>query len=184
MKKNIILGIETSCDDTSIALCIDGRIIANCTKSTINEHKKFGGIIPEIAARGHEQNIFSQYLKAMKLAKITFNELTKIAYTDRPGLPGSLHVGKIFAKSLGCLLKIPVVPIDHLLGHIYSFCIDKKEKIKYPFLGVVVSGGNTIIYLIKEYNKYLILNQTSDDAAGEALDKIGRFLGYQYPGGL
>jgi N6-L-threonylcarbamoyladenine synthase len=185
MKNNeIILSIETSCDDTSISICKNGKIITTLTKTTLVQHKKYGGIVPEIAARGHEQNLAFLCVNALKNSKISFANLTKIAYTNFPGLPGSLHIGKIFANSLGFLLNIPVVPINHLLGHVFSFSINKNKKIEYPFIGLVISGGNTIIYLVKNIYECSILNQTKDDAVGETLDKIGRLLGYEYPGGI
>ncbi len=183
MKKTCILAIETSCDDTSLALVQNNKLINECTSTSLKEHIKFGGIVPEIAARSHEQNISSCLLKIFHNTKIKYQDLTHIAYTDQPGLPGSLHIGKVFAKSLANLTNSKLIPTNHMNGHIFSFSINK-QKIKYPFLSLVASGGHTSIYLIKSSKDIKLLNATKDDAVGETLDKIGRSINLPYPGGI
>jgi N6-L-threonylcarbamoyladenine synthase len=173
---SIILAIETSCDDTSIALFKDNELLALETDTSSKEYNKLGGIVPEIAARKHEESINEVFKKCLEHAKININDITHIAYTATPGLPGSLHVGKIFAKSLSYVLNVKLIPIDHMMGHLYSFGIGHKENIKFPFLGLVVSGGNTILYKLDGVNDHEIINATTDDAVGEVLDKIGRAL--------
>jgi N6-L-threonylcarbamoyladenine synthase len=184
MKNKIILAIETSCDDTSLAIIKDGKILSEYSSSSTKKHKQYGGIIPELAAREHTKAIDNVFRKAIASSKIKKNQLTHIAYTATPGLPGSLHIGKIYAKTLSFLLDIPLIPINHMMGHAFSFAIENKKIIKFPLLSLVISGGNTILYLFKSYDKYEILNQTNDDAIGEALDKIGRVIGFSYPGGI
>jgi len=179
-----ILAIETSCDDTGIAIIKDGILIANAISTSLKQHEKFGGIVPEIAARSHAEEISKTFNNALIQARINPEDLTHIAYTAYPGLPGSLHVGKVFAKSIANLLEIPLIPIDHMLSHVFSFSINQSQKIKFPFLGFVASGGHTIIYLFKDYDKYEVLNNTTDDPVGETLDKVGRMLQLPYPGGV
>jgi N6-L-threonylcarbamoyladenine synthase len=182
--KKYILAIETSCDDTSIAISCNDRILSNVTLTTSKSHKQYGGIVPEIAARGHETDLSVCYRQALKQAKIRGKSITHVAYTATPGLPGSLHVGKVFAKSVASLLQVPLIPIDHMMGHIYSFAIGNEKVAKYPFLALVVSGGHTAIYFVKSIKEYQVLNQTTDDAMGETLDKVGRILKLDYPGGI
>ncbi|GHU50353.1 hypothetical protein FACS189459_4080 [Bacilli bacterium] len=185
IKKNILLlAIETSCDDTSISIFKNDKMLSLATLSTIKQFKKYGGIVPEIAARGHEESLIKVYLQAIKKAKIKPQELDYIAYTSEPGLPGSLHVGKTFAKALGFLLGIECVPINHMLGHVFSFAINDANKIKFPFICLVASGGHTTLYLFNGIEDYKILNETTDDPIGETLDKIGRMLKLEYPGGI
>jgi len=184
MKNNLILAIETSCDDTSISIIKNGKVLITKDASSINEYPKYGGIIPEIASRKHEQYINHVYNECLTTSKINQNEIDLIAYTAKPGLPGSLHVGKVFAKTLAFLLKKPLLPIDHMMGHSFSFAIDEPKLIKFPLISLVISGGNTIMYLFKSLTNYKIINQTTDDAIGECLDKIGRKLGLDYPGGI
>jgi N6-L-threonylcarbamoyladenine synthase len=180
----VILGIETSCDDTSVSILINGKIASLCSESSLAKHKTTGGIVPEVAARGHENSITRVYEKALKNAGIAQEAITHIAYTDHPGLPGSLHIGKIFAKSLAYLLNIPALPIDHMMGHAFSYAINKEGVVKFPLLSFVVSGGNTILYYFSNLAEYKIVNETQDDPVGECLDKIGRTLGLSYPGGV
>jgi N6-L-threonylcarbamoyladenine synthase len=183
-KPIVILGIETSCDDTCVAISKNNKIIANVIYSSTPQHVKWGGIVPEIAARSHEQALLKVYLQALKQARLSNKSITHVCYTSNPGLPGSLHVGKVFAKALATLLNVKLIPIDHLLGHVFSFHVNTNDKIKFPLLACVLSGGHTCIYLFKSINKYIIVNQTQDDAIGEALDKVGRVLGIKYPGGV
>jgi N6-L-threonylcarbamoyladenine synthase len=184
MKDKYILAIETSCDDTCVAISRNNQILSNIVSSSQNQHKKYGGIVPEIAARSHETNLSISYERAIKQAKIKQNQITHIGYTALPGLPGSLHMGKIFAKSIGNLLNVPILPINHMYGHIYSFAINDDAKISYPFISLVISGGHTSIYLVKSIKDIQVLNETADDAVGETLDKVGRILGFAYPGGV
>jgi N6-L-threonylcarbamoyladenine synthase len=184
MKGSYILAIETSCDDTCIAVSRNDEVLSNVCISSQAAHKTYGGIVPEIAARSHQTNLSKCYEQAIKKAKIQPNQLTHVAYTALPGLPGSLHMGKFFAKSIATLLHIPLIPINHMYGHIYSFAIDNITLIKYPFLALIISGGHTAIYFVKSINNVEILNETADDAAGEVLDKIGRALNFAYPGGI
>jgi N6-L-threonylcarbamoyladenine synthase len=183
-KYSVILAFETSCDDTSIAVIKNGEVVSIATKSTLEMFKKFGGIIPEIASRGHEANIYSLTLEVLEKAAIKITDVNAVAYTAFPGLPGSLHVGKIFAKALAHLLNVKLVKIDHMMGHAFSYAINNSQDLAFPMLSLVISGGNTILYLFSSITKYKIINQTTDDAVGECLDKIGRYLGMEYPGGV
>lgn len=184
MKSICLLAIETSCDDTSIALVKNNKLIKESTKTSLNQHIKFGGIVPEIASRSHEESISKCLIDVFKDTGLDYKDITHLAYTAKPGLPGSLHVGKTFARSIAYLTKSRLIPVDHMFGHIFSFSIGKNQKIKYPFLSLVVSGGHTSIYLVRAINKIRILNKTSDDAVGETLDKIGRAINLPYPGGI
>jgi N6-L-threonylcarbamoyladenine synthase len=184
MQKKYILAIETSCDDTSIAISCNHSILSNITISSTKQHKKYGGIVPELAARSHEANLNHCLQLALKKARININQITHVAYTSFPGLPGSLHLGKIFAKSMASLLDIPLVPVNHMYGHIFSFILENAQDIQYPFLSLIVSGGHTAIFLIKNINEIQILTETTDDAVGETLDKVGRILKLPYPGGI
>ncbi|MDE7433648.1 MAG: tRNA (adenosine(37)-N6)-threonylcarbamoyltransferase complex transferase subunit TsaD [Mycoplasmoidaceae bacterium] len=183
MKNTCILAIETSCDDTSLALTKNNKLIKECTLTSLKEHRKFGGIVPEIAARAHEDSIAKCLFKIMQDTNSSYDEITHIAYTANPGLPGSLHIGKVFAKSLASLLKAKLIPVNHMYGHIFSFGINQ-DKIKYPFLSLIASGGHSTIYLVKSPTNIKVLNETHDDAVGETLDKIGRAAGFEYPGGI
>lgn len=178
----VLLAIETSCDDTGVAIFKNKKLLSNIVMSSSDEHKKYGGIIPEIAARKHEQNLLPCLNNALKQAKMNIKNITHIAYTNEPGLAGSLHVGKVFAKSLAILLNAKLIKVNHLYGHAFSFSLTHKQ-IKYPFISLIVSGGETAIYLFKNKSNFNILNKTTDDAIGETLDKIGRKLNLNYPGG-
>jgi N6-L-threonylcarbamoyladenine synthase len=181
---NCILAVETSCDDTSIAVIKNGRLLANVTVSSLKEHKKYGGVVPELAARAHEKNLYIVVNQILSRTKLKLSAITHVAFTSEPGLPGSLHIGKIFAKSLAYLLHVPLIPVNHMMGHTFSFAINSKKKISYPFVALIVSGGHTAIYYFKNLKQYKLLNETKDDAVGETLDKIGRVLDLQYPGGI
>jgi N6-L-threonylcarbamoyladenine synthase len=178
----VLLAIETSCDDTGIAIFKNNKLLSNVVATSMNLHKKYGGIIPEIAARQHEKNLLPCLNKTLKQAKINVKEITHVVYTSEPGLPGSLHVGKVFAKSLASLLNAQLIKVNHLCGHAFSFALTHNE-IKYPFISLIVSGGETAIYLFKNKTTFKVLNKTADDAVGEVLDKIGRQLKLPYPGG-
>ena len=176
-----ILAIETSCDDTSASIISDGNIKSNIISSQI-DHKKLGGVVPEIASRSHQKNIIYIVDSALSEAGINKKELDAIAFTIGPGLLGSLLVGSTFAKSLGYSLGIPIIGVNHLKAHAFSHTINKKD-IKYPFLSLLVSGGHTQIILVKSYNNMEVVGETRDDAVGEAFDKCAKIMGLDYPGG-
>lgn len=178
----IILGIETTCDDTGIGICINDKVVANEIISSMKMHQVYGGVVPEIAARAHEQNLITALENALEVAKLNIEDISHIAYADHPGLPGCLHVGRVFAKSLGLCLNVPIIPINHLYGHLFSGAINS-SPVTYPSLGLVVSGGHTSIYLIKSASDIDLLSETADDAIGEVYDKVARVLGLTYPGG-
>jgi len=176
----VILGIETSCDETSSSILKNGKILTNTVCSQL-EHVKYGGVVPEIASKNHEKLISKVVHKSIEDANIDINDVDAVAVTYGPGLVGSLLVGLNFAKGLSLGLNIPLIGINHLEGHIVSNYINK-EKIIFPYLCLLVSGGHTQIVLV-EKNKYKILSTTVDDAAGEAFDKGAIILGLNYPGG-
>jgi N6-L-threonylcarbamoyladenine synthase len=181
-----ILGIESSCDDTSAAIIRDKVILSNVIANQ-DVHKQYGGVIPELASRAHQQNIIPVVHRALELAGITKDELTAIAFTRGPGLLGSLLVGVSFAKGLAASLGIPMVEVNHLQGHILAHFIDDVGKQLshplFPFLCLLVSGGHTQLVIIKDYLDFEIIGQTIDDAAGEAFDKCAKVMGLPYPGG-
>ncbi len=177
-----IIGIETSCDDTCISIVEDGKDIYSKRISSENILKSYGGIIPEIAARSHEQSIIDILIDIK--SKFDLNDIDCIAYTNEPGLAVSLHVGKTFANTLSMLLNVPVIPTNHIHGHIYSAFINRPEAIEYPFLSLIASGGTTTLFLINSIDDIVEINKTTDDAVGEAFDKVGRALGLEYPGGI
>lgn len=183
MKKSIIIGIETSCDETSVALYLNNKFIDEITTSSMQIQSNFGGVVPEIATRYHQSNIHKIFNELIKKNNIKIDEITHIVYTSCPGLPGCLHVGTCFALTLAKLTKAKLIPINHLYGHIFSGFIEKDIEIKFPMIGVVVSGGHTTIYYVKNIDEIEILNETQDDAVGEVLDKVGRALDWKYPAG-
>lgn len=179
----IILGIETSCDETSICVLKDGKeVLANIVSSQIDIHKEFGGVVPEIASRHHIKNISYVLDEALEKANIKLEDITAIAVTYGPGLVGALLVGVSFAKSLAYALDVPLVPVHHIQGHIAANYITNPD-LKPPFISLVVSGGHSHIIKVSEYTKFNILAKTRDDAVGEAFDKVARVLGLGYPGG-
>lgn len=180
-----ILGIESSCDDTSAAVIKDGVLLSNVIASQ-KVHEEYGGVVPELASRAHQQNIVPVVDSALKRAGIGRNELNAIAFTRGPGLLGSLLVGTSFAKGLSLGLNIPIVDVNHLHGHVLSHFIRDSaddDVPEYPFLCLLISGGNSQIILVKNYNDMEVLGQTIDDAAGEAFDKCAKVMGLPYPGG-
>ena len=181
-----ILAIESSCDDTSAAVVRDGVLLSNVTASQA-VHEAYGGVVPELASRAHQQNIVPVVDQALKQADVTKEELSAIAVTLGPGLMGSLLVGVSFAKGLATSLGIPLIEANHLQGHILAHFIqtpgEQQDTPPYPFLCLLVSGGNSQIVRVDAYNKLEILGQTIDDAAGEALDKCSKVMGFGYPGG-
>jgi len=179
-----ILGIESSCDDTSAAISVDSKILANIVASQ-DIHRKYGGVVPELASRAHQQNIIPVVEVALKEANITKNKLDAIAFTRGPGLLGSLLVGTSFAKSFALGLDIPIIEVNHMQAHILSHFIDddSKKKPEFPFLCLTVSGGHSQIALVRDHFDIEIIGNTIDDAAGEAFDKAAKIMGLPYPGG-
>ena len=181
-----ILGIESSCDDTSAAVLRDGILLSNVTASQA-VHEAYGGVVPELASRAHQQNIVPVVDAALKQAGIEREQLSAIAFTRGPGLMGSLLVGVSFAKGLAASLGIPMIDVNHLHGHVLAHFIhaegDDYESPEFPFLCLLVSGGNSQIILVKSYKEMEIIGQTIDDAAGEAIDKCSKVMGLGYPGG-
>ncbi|MDE7028168.1 tRNA (adenosine(37)-N6)-threonylcarbamoyltransferase complex transferase subunit TsaD [Duncaniella freteri] len=180
-----VLGIESSCDDTSAAVIRDGVLLSNVIASQ-DVHAEYGGVVPELASRAHQQNIVPVVDTALKRAGIDKHDLSAIAFTRGPGLLGSLHVGTSFAKGLSLGLRVPIVDVNHLHGHVLSHFIRREENDvvpEYPFLCLLVSGGNSQLILVRNYNDMEILGRTIDDAAGEAFDKCAKVMGLPYPGG-
>lgn len=183
MENKIILAIESSCDETSAAVVVNGRdVLSNIIASQIDTHKKFGGVVPEVASRMHIEVINSVVSEALKVANKTLDDIDAIAVTYGPGLVGALLVGLQYAKGLAYSLKKPLIGVNHIEGHISANFIEHKD-LKPPFVCLVVSGGHTFIVHVKDYGNYEIIGETRDDAAGEAYDKVARSLGLGYPGG-
>lgn len=181
----IILGIESSCDDTSAAVIRDGILLSNVIASQ-KVHEEYGGVVPELASRAHQQNIVPVVDAALKRAGVDKCSLSAIAFTRGPGLLGSLLVGTSFAKGLSLGLRVPIVDVNHLHGHVLSHFIRKNENDEvpeYPFLCMLISGGNSQLILVRGYDDMEVLGQTIDDAAGEAFDKCAKVIGLPYPGG-
>lgn len=177
-----ICAIETSCDETAVAIVEDGHtVLSNIVSSQINTHAAFGGVIPEVASRIHIENISIVLEEAIKAANLKIEEIDAFAITQGPGLIGSLHVGLIAAKTLSWYYDKPLIPIHHITGHIYANQF--VDKLEYPLLALVVSGGHTELVLLKEEYHFEILGSTQDDAIGEAYDKVARVMGLPYPGG-
>ena len=178
-----ILGIESSCDETAAAVVQDGRtVLSNIIATSLEEHKLYGGVVPEIASRRHAESISGVVKEALTQANCTVRDIDAVAVTYAPGLIGSLLVGVNFAKSLALASDLPLVPVHHLRGHIASNYLD--SDIRPPFLCLVVSGGHSHIVSVKDYTDFEVIGRTRDDAAGEALDKAGCTLGLAYPGGI
>lgn len=182
----IILGIESSCDDTSAAVLRNGVLLSNVTASQ-EVHKAYGGVVPELASRAHQQNVVPVVDQAIKRAGITKEDLTAVAFTRGPGLMGSLLVGVSFAKGFARSLGIPLIDVNHLQGHVMAHFIkesdDDTSAPPFPFICLLVSGGNSQIVKVNAYNDMEVLGQTIDDAAGEAIDKCSKVMGLGYPGG-
>ena len=182
MEKDIyILGIESSCDDTSAAVLKDGVLLSNVTASQA-VHEAYGGVVPELASRAHQENVVPVVAQAIKQAGITKEQLSAVAFTRGPGLMGSLLVGVSFAKGFARSLNIPLIDVNHLQGHVMAHFIEEPFP-PFPFLCLLVSGGNSQIVKVNAYNDMEILGQTIDDAAGEAIDKCSKVMGLGYPGG-
>ncbi len=183
MNRKIILGIESSCDETAAAIVINGRkVISNVISSQIETHKKFGGVVPEVASRMHIEAVDWVVKAALKEADMTLNDIDAIGVTYGPGLVGALLVGLQYAKGLALGSGKELIPVNHIKGHICANFITHKD-LEPPFISLVVSGGHTFIVYVKDYNKFEVIGQTRDDAAGEAYDKVARALGLGYPGG-
>lgn len=183
LKQNFItLGIETSCDETSVSVVKDGRkILSNTIFSQIKQHAKFGGVVPEIASRQHLEAISHVTQKALEDAKISFNDVDLVAVTHGPGLVGALLVGVSYAKGLAYALNTPLIGVNHIEGHIFANFLE--SDFTPPFLCLVVSGGHSHLVYVKDFGNYEVMGKTVDDAAGEAFDKVARALGLGYPGG-
>ncbi len=181
-----ILGIESSCDDTSAAVIKDGILLSNVTASQA-VHEAYGGVVPELASRAHQLNIVPVVDQALKKAGVEREQLSAIAFTRGPGLMGSLHVGVSFAKGMAASLGIPMVDVNHLHGHVLAHFVkeseDDNDKPEFPFLCLLVSGGNSQIVLVHSYKDMEVIGQTIDDAAGECIDKCSKVMGMGYPGG-
>lgn len=183
MEKKVILSIESSCDETSAAIVVNGReVLSNIISSQIDTHKKFGGVVPEVASRMHIEVINAVVEEAIKEAGITLKDIDAVAVTYGPGLVGALLVGLQYAKGLAYSLDVPLIGVNHIEGHISANFIEHKE-LEPPFICLVVSGGHTFIVHVKDYGSFKIIGETRDDAAGEAYDKVARALGLGYPGG-
>ncbi|MCS7203333.1 MAG: tRNA (adenosine(37)-N6)-threonylcarbamoyltransferase complex transferase subunit TsaD [Thermodesulfovibrio sp.] len=177
----LILGIDTSCDDTSASVINGRKILSNIVSSQISFHRKYGGVVPEIASRKHIEWIWNVTEQALNEAKANFKDIELIAVCHGPGLIGSLLVGLCFAKALSYASQKPLVAVNHLEGHILSIFLE--EEPEFPFISLIVSGGHTSLYRVDDFGKYKELGRTRDDAAGEAFDKIAKMLGLGYPGG-
>ena len=183
MKDEIILAIESSCDETAIAILKNNQeLLANVVSTQIPIHQKYGGVMPEIASRLHVENIGFVLQEALETSKINKEDISAIAVTSGPGLIGALHVGLQCAKTLALSLNVPLIPVHHLAGHIYAN--EYVTPLKFPCLAIVVSGGNTELVLLKEHLSFEIIGETQDDAIGEAFDKVARVVGLPYPGGV
>jgi len=178
-----ILGIESSCDETAAAVVKNGKeVLSNVISTQIPIHRKFGGVVPEIASRKHIERIMPVIDKALADAKLTMTDITAVAVTYGPGLVGALLVGLSAGKALAFACDKPLLGVNHLEGHVFANFLSG-EELKPPFLALVVSGGHTSLLIVEDYNTFKLLGQTRDDAAGEAFDKIARFMGLPYPGG-
>ena len=180
----LVLGIETSCDETGVSIVGNGSVTySNVTATSVQHHAKFGGIIPEIASRAQLEYIHPVVEEAIHKAKAKLHDIKLIAVTKGPGLIGSLLVGISFAKSLSFANSIPLIGVDHVCAHLYAPFLDRKIKPKFPFIGLVVSGGHTNLYHCRRFDNFRLCGQTLDDAAGEAFDKVAKLLKLGYPGG-
>lgn len=177
-----ILAIESSCDETAASVIENGKLLSNIVSTQIEVHRKYGGVMPEIASRLHAENISIVIKEAMETANLKFEELDAVAVTRGPGLIGALHVGLQAAKTIAMLYNIPLIPVHHLAGHIYAN--EYVSSFVFPMLAVVVSGGNTELVIMKDHLDFEIIAETRDDAIGECYDKVARVLGLSYPGGI
>lgn len=183
MNEKIILAIESSCDETAVAVTQGRKVLSSVIASQVEEHKLYGGVVPEIASRRHAEAIYGLTEQALSDAGITRQNIDAVAVTTAPGLIGALLVGVNFAKGLAMSLGVPLIPVHHLRGHIAANYITAPD-LKPPFLCLLVSGGNSVVALVRDYTKFEILARTRDDAAGECFDKAARAMGLSYPGGV
>ena len=179
---SLILAIESSCDETSIAIIKDGELLSNVVATQIEMHQKYGGVMPELASRLHCENVLFVLDEALSKANVKLEDIDAFAFTRGPGLIGALHVGMQVAKTLAMLYKKPLIPVHHLAGHIYAN--EFVKPLQFPLLSIVVSGGNTEFVFMKEDMNFEIIGETKDDAIGECFDKVARTLGLPYPGGI
>jgi len=179
---SLILAIESSCDETSIAIIKDGNLLSNVVATQIEMHQKFGGVMPELASRLHCENVLFVLDEALQKANVTLEEIDAFAFTRGPGLIGALHVGMQVAKTLAMLFNKPLIPVHHLAAHIYAN--EYVKPLQFPLLSIVVSGGNTEFVYMKESMDFEIIGETKDDAIGECFDKVARTVGLPYPGGI
>lgn len=177
------LGIETSCDETSCAVLKDYKVLSNITLSSLREHKKFGGVVPEIATRAHLKNIDKVLGCALTAAGIGLARIDLVAVTYKPGLIGALVVGVNFAKALALSLSIPLLGVNHLHAHLFAPFLNKRARLTFPFLGVVISGGHTELYRVGDFDDITVVGKTRDDACGEVYDKLAKAYDLGYPGG-
>jgi N6-L-threonylcarbamoyladenine synthase len=178
----IVLGIETSCDETAVALCGESGLLAHIVYSQIDKHQPYGGVVPEIAARDHVSKLIPLLTQTLEQANISSDQLSAVAYTSGPGLAGALMVGAAVGRSLAYGLGIPAISIHHIEAHLMAVMLED-DKPQYPFLALIVSGGHTLLVNVKSFGDYEILGQSIDDAVGEAFDKTAKLLGLPYPGG-
>src|ERR1041385_8381750 len=179
----LVLGIETSCDETAAALVRDGReILSSVISSQVPIHKRFGGVVPELASREHLDKIVPVVTEAFERANLTARDVDGLAVTAGPGLIGSLLVGVSYAKAMAYALNKPFVGVNHIEGHIYSVCFEN-PPVEHPALALIVSGGHTNLFFVPRAGEYKVVGRTRDDAAGEAFDKVAKLLGLGYPGG-
>ncbi|MDX8363303.1 tRNA (adenosine(37)-N6)-threonylcarbamoyltransferase complex transferase subunit TsaD [Cytobacillus sp. IB215316] len=182
LQNQIILAIETSCDETAVAIIKNGcEILANVVASQIESHQRFGGVVPEIASRHHVEQITIVLEEALKQAQISYNEIDAIAVTEGPGLVGALLVGVNAAKAIALAHNIPIIGVHHIAGHIYANQL--VSEMKFPLISLVVSGGHTELVYMEKHGSFKVIGETRDDAVGEAYDKVARTLGLPYPGG-
>ncbi len=178
----IILGVESSCDETAAAVLVHGKLVSNVINSQIDIHRLYGGVVPELASRHHLQNIYPVVQAALDQAGLSLDDLEGMAVTQGPGLVGALLIGLSFVKAISLVKKIPYVGVDHLAGHLLSVFLGA-EKPDFPFVALIASGGHSSIFLVQSYFDYQLLGRSRDDAAGEAFDKVAKLLGLPYPGG-
>lgn len=180
----VILGIESSCDETAAAIVEDGeKILASVVASQLDVHGKYGGVVPELASREHLRAITPVVRETMSIARFQFDDLAAVAVTEGPGLVGSLLVGMTYAKAISFARNIPLIGVNHIEGHIHAVVMEHRHDLKFPALALVVSGGHTHLFEVRENWTYRLIGRTRDDAAGEAFDKVAKLLGFGYPGG-
>lgn len=178
----LTLGIETSCDETSVAVTNDGKVLSNIVSSSVHLHKRYGGVVPEIASRYHVEYILEVLEKALAASGKDLKDMKLVAVANGPGLVGALLIGLSLAKSISYSMELPIIGVNHVLAHLYSSFLNE-DKPQFPFIGLVVSGGHTSLFRCESFDRQKFLGQTQDDAVGEAYDKVAKILGLGYPGG-